>query len=857
MGCGSSTSLPENDFLGEKGYQITKKLADYYAVDVYLANYKGKQVAIKECTIDGEKSKVTKIFRTYKEMMSKKFENVINYHDVFQNGNTIYIVMDYCENLDLLSYLKNHKFSSEEERLEFIWRTIIFLTVGLDELHDKGIIYKDIRPRNVLFTSDLYPKFGAPDLIGDIDDDEALCFQGFTLSPLALPYVSRDLFLDGEFTKKSDVWALGATFYYLVTGVYLFNTDSIEIISKGIYDEKPLEKVDEDLRHIVKFLLQLDPDKRPYTDDILEDEVFRKYVKKYGYEEKLKPFLEGPVNKIEVINISEENYPVPAKEDEGVYRICIVGTADLHGCAFPVTRKNEKTGEEYDEGGVTYISKYMEILRNEWGDKMVYLDAGDTYLGGLESKISDGEIMIDWYNHAKCDVLTFGNHEFDLGLDFIDQYMKKINGKFLSSNIYKKNPDEPFTKDSSLILEVGKVKLGIIALTTDATLSCACADFSNIVFKNYKEVILKESAKLRPQVNAIVLLCHLGIECVSPPIQQDTYGIFDADFDDCARETGDLKTILDDLPPNTVDVVVAGHLHKNYHYFYKDTPIILPQRNSNFFNVVYLTFDSNLKLMPLSTKIEGAIPVTNKIYYGKKQAQTDRKEKLCKINYHGVQIDKDEKLEKIFEKYQEKWKEYSEKILTVDQITNVPKQSRETVMGDIGCDILREQTNSDFAIMSNGTFRGIWKPGDVTKGMTIEMFPFQNTAISFKITGELFHRLMNAIINGRKYQISGFRYEFTREVKDKKDVLKVLRIFDEATGKEIEKDKVYSCATYDFLVPKFKDDFAKVHEFYDPKESDITSCGDLYTLLFDGLKKLGKINYDEYRQRVPERVIVV
>ena len=842
----------EQEILSKKGYEITKELCRTAFCRVYLANFNNQKVVIKSKKIEGKN--LSKFLRNEKCFLSQKFENVVRYIDVFDENQYMFVIMEYCENSDLLKYIQKEDKGDKETQLEFIWRIIIFSVIGLDELHDLGIIHKDIRPENILLTSDNFPKIGSPDLSGKTDEGKGFIqFNGYTLLPESLGYICRELFYREKFSKKTDIWALGAVFYYLATGVPLFNTTDQSIISKGIYDEKPLENLDEDLKFIIKYMLQLNVDKRPFTDDIIENEIFQKYCKKYNYYDKLKNyFSQNEIQEYEIINISDFDYPSPLKENSETEKICIVTTADIHGHAFPMVQKNEKTGEEYEIGGLSYLSKFIEIFRNEWKDKVIYLDAGDTFSGGLESKLSDGEIMIDYYNYIKPDAITFGNHEFDNGWDFLSNYMNKINSPFLSANIYTKDKNEPYAKNTSLILNVGKIKLGIIAISTCDTPNTSSADFSNIIFKDCKEIIIQESTRLRPQVNAIILFAHIGLDCYNPPIKQNIYGIYDNKFETGSKEKGELKDLLDSLPENTIDIVIAGHLHQNYHYFYKDIPVVIPKENGTFINAVYLSFDKSGKLEKDKILIEGAIPITNKLYYDKKIKQTDRKLKLSHISFHGVKITKDEKLEKIFEKYKKKLEEYTETILTVDQLTYCYKENMETVFGDVSCDILIKETDSDFAIMSSGCFRTTWKTGKVSKGQVIEMFPFKNYIVSYVMTGKYIYKLLNDILNGRKYQVGGFSYVFKRELENEKETIKVINIIDEKDKKEIQEDKEYTIATYDFLIPKFGDDFVKVKKYYEPKE--LKTFKPFTETMIIGLKKVGNINYEEYRKKVPGRV---
>ena len=843
----------EETFIKSKGYDIQKILnkSDYFRV--YLAKKDNELLALK--ILKNDNTKYKKIYNDIKSMSNIKMRNIVEIKDVISEKGYLVIVMEYCSNLNLVNYINKHKNDSNEEKIKFIWKTIIFTVFGLDELHDNGIIHKDIRPENIFITEDLYPKIGTPDLAEEtIKNERDLHFsiQGYIMSFKSFKYLSKELYIGDNFSMKSDIWALGCVFYYLATGREIYDTDNKNIISSGLYNEKPLENIDPDIRYIIKYLLTLDEDKRPFTDDIMEDPIFNKYIKKYDFYEELS-LLRKNSKPEDIINISNYAYPEPIN-NKGE-RICILSTGDIHGHAFPIKSKNEKTGEEYDIGGLVYISKYLEIFRKEWKDKLIYLDAGDIFSGGLESKISNGNIMIDYFNYSKPNAITFGNHEFDKGWKFLDDFINKINSPFISANIYKKDTNELYTKNGTMIINAGKVKIGIIAVTTCDTPNCSLTDFSNIIFKDCKDVIIEEANKLRPKVNAIILFAHIGMACISPPFKQDVIGLYDINSGTRSQEKGELKLLLDSLPSNTVDAVVAGHLHQNYHYFYNGIPVVLPKDNGLYMNAMYLTFDENGNLLKDSTIIEGAIPVTNKTYFSSNQSiKNARKEILNYISFHGVKIEKDSKLEAILKPYEDMLNEYNELVLTIDQPTYVHKENSETVFGNIICDIVREYTNADFAILSNGNFRATWNPPNVNKGQIMEMFPFPNNVSSFNMTGKELYDLMNTLINGRKYQISGFRYTFKREVNNNNQFLKIISIINEKDNKKIELDKEYLIGSLNYFVPKFGDDFCKIKDWYKPKNLKI------YELIFDvaykGLKQLGNINYEKYREKVPNRIIL-
>ena len=125
------------------------------------------------------------------------------------------------------------------------------------------------------------------------------------------------------------------------------------------------------------------------------------------------------------------------KNANGTITIAIVGTNDIHGTVFPKEILNTRTNETYKYGGLVYMGRLIEILQKEFQHRLIYLDAGDQYQGGIESgpKVSSGQIMNDFYNTLGLNGSSIGNHEFDFGFDFLQNYLKNKNSPALAANL--------------------------------------------------------------------------------------------------------------------------------------------------------------------------------------------------------------------------------------------------------------------------------------------------------------------------------------------------------------------------------------------------------------------------------------
>lgn len=139
-------------------------------------------------------------------------ENIIRIHSYFEENETAYFVMDYIEGVSFDTYIRNKggKLSFDE--------TLNILSPVMDALnlvHSRGIIHRDVTPDNIYITNSGVVKlldFGAARYsLGDKSQSlDIILKHGFAPKE---QYVRRGK--QGPFT---DVYALGATFYYALTG---------------------------------------------------------------------------------------------------------------------------------------------------------------------------------------------------------------------------------------------------------------------------------------------------------------------------------------------------------------------------------------------------------------------------------------------------------------------------------------------------------------------------------------------------------------------------------------------------------------------------------------------------------------
>ena len=68
---------------------------------------------------------------------------IVRFYDSFQGANSLYIIMEYCENKDLGQYLKRQMGKPVSESR--IWKFFIEMSLGLQYLHANRILHRDIK----------------------------------------------------------------------------------------------------------------------------------------------------------------------------------------------------------------------------------------------------------------------------------------------------------------------------------------------------------------------------------------------------------------------------------------------------------------------------------------------------------------------------------------------------------------------------------------------------------------------------------------------------------------------------------------------------------------------------------------
>ena len=157
-------------------------------------------------------------------------QGIITIHAVFEENNTAYYVMDYIEGENLSQKVKRDGPLPEDKAIEYITE----VGHALEYVHKKHINHLDVKPANIMIRrqddSPILIDFGLSKQY-DSDGSETTT----TPTGTSKGYAPKEQYIEGgvkEFSPQTDVYALAATLYYLITGKVPPHALELDDISK-------------------------------------------------------------------------------------------------------------------------------------------------------------------------------------------------------------------------------------------------------------------------------------------------------------------------------------------------------------------------------------------------------------------------------------------------------------------------------------------------------------------------------------------------------------------------------------------------------------------------------------------------
>jgi len=252
-------------------YSIEREIGRGGMGIVYLARevHLDRPVAIKLLPPDKAKQPTLRerFLREARLAAKLSHPNIIPIHAVEENGGFVYYVMAYVEGETLTQRVRNRGPLPTSEGA----RVLRDVAWALAYAHGQGLVHRDVKPDNILLEGAaprvLVADFGIAAAVGDASD-------GVAGTP---EFMSPEQVLGRDFDARSDLYALGATAFFMFTGRFpIEGKSATEVLAKQVTETPPAlasmgMSVPRKLAALVDRCMAKDPSMRPANAQALAE----------------------------------------------------------------------------------------------------------------------------------------------------------------------------------------------------------------------------------------------------------------------------------------------------------------------------------------------------------------------------------------------------------------------------------------------------------------------------------------------------------------------------------------------------------------------------------------------------------
>lgn len=221
---------------------------------------------------------------------------IVNLHFAFQNSKYLYMVLEFCPNGDLADLIERCGRLSEEVATFYMAETVL----AIEHLHDGDIVYRDLKPSNILLDSDMHIRLAD---FGLAKEGVRIVDPNMTMAG-SPAYIAPEMVARAGAGKTVDIYGLGVLLYQMITGITPYCSDNIQdlfhLITKGKLSF-PVG-VSDCAKECIKTLMHTNPSKRPNIAQVKRLNFFKNINWEMLADKRVQPPIEALSSNIEDIN---------------------------------------------------------------------------------------------------------------------------------------------------------------------------------------------------------------------------------------------------------------------------------------------------------------------------------------------------------------------------------------------------------------------------------------------------------------------------------------------------------------------------------------------------------------------------
>ncbi len=357
--------------------------------------------------------------------------------------------------------------------------------------------------------------------------------------------------------------------------------------------------------------------------------------------------------------------------------------------------------------GFAGVAAYKKAMEQKT-PYVTLVDCGDAIQGEFIGLTSEGGYIADIMNETGYDFAVLGNHEFDYGMEALEDVIEASEAEYLACNITYTGKGENALDDVKPyhIERYGDVKVGYIGVTTPYSISSSTPthfmengayvyDFANEengqefydCVQKYVDICRKKGA------DYVVVLSHLG--------DSEEYAPFSSE--ELAKATDGIDVILDGHAHHAISCLIVENK--------AGEEVLISSTGTKLQNIGQLVITANGNV---STGLISS--------YSKRDAEME-------AYIDGIQATYEADLQKVVAVSETKVTGFTE-----DGIRLV--RNRETAIGNFCADAYRWASGADIALVNGGGIRGDLPAGDITYQNLFTIHPYGNTICMVEATGQ-------------------------------------------------------------------------------------------------------------------------
>jgi eukaryotic-like serine/threonine-protein kinase len=251
-------------------YKVLERLGSGGMGQVFLCEHKlmRRKVAVKVLPTAKaqDSSSLERFYREARAVAALDHPNIVRAYDIDQDDNLHFLVMEYVDGASLQEMVKKGGPMGYLRCCHYVY----WSAIGLQHAHVGGLIHRDIKPANILVDRQGTVKILDMGLARFFNDDEDLLTRKYDENVLGTAdYLAPEQALDSHTVDgRADIYSLGATFYFMLTGRPPFNEGTIaqKLIWHQTRNPEPIREirpeVPEGVAAIIEKMMAKEPDQR-------------------------------------------------------------------------------------------------------------------------------------------------------------------------------------------------------------------------------------------------------------------------------------------------------------------------------------------------------------------------------------------------------------------------------------------------------------------------------------------------------------------------------------------------------------------------------------------------------------------